>query len=317
MFHRIGDDRYMVPAGLRPSGEQKSIERFRRVLSKIRDEHTVVPLHFAARAIKGDFDLPSNTAVLTFDDGTRDHVEVVLPILQEFGFTATFFVMTGVLADNPHCAIPDTFKMQLLTGDPKWVEEEGVGLFLRTMTELDQSFVDWWQKGVEVPDERFIGEPSQTIRKLKWMINYHMDATLRSMLMNTMFTIRFPGESEKDIACKMFLQGSDIARLHAADMDIGFHTISHRTLTKIKGNGEVYAEIVGGRTILTQYMGGKQPDIFAYPGGGPSTFDATHTETVQAHYDCAVSTGNQKTWCTTEDSAWEMPRVHEANFLVE
>lgn len=35
--------------------------------------------------------------VLTFDDGTRDFIEIALPVLQEFGFSATVFVVAGMV----------------------------------------------------------------------------------------------------------------------------------------------------------------------------------------------------------------------------
>jgi peptidoglycan/xylan/chitin deacetylase (PgdA/CDA1 family) len=37
--------------------------------------------------------LPSKPVVLTFDDGYRDAYEVVFPLLLEYGFTGTFFVL--------------------------------------------------------------------------------------------------------------------------------------------------------------------------------------------------------------------------------
>ena len=39
------------------------------------------------------FDLPG--ILLTFDDGTRDHLEIVAPLLEQYGFTGWFFISTG------------------------------------------------------------------------------------------------------------------------------------------------------------------------------------------------------------------------------
>jgi peptidoglycan/xylan/chitin deacetylase (PgdA/CDA1 family) len=41
--------------------------------------------------------MPEKTIVITFDDGFLDVYENAFPILQEFGFTATFYVITGTL----------------------------------------------------------------------------------------------------------------------------------------------------------------------------------------------------------------------------
>ena len=39
--------------------------------------------------------LPAHPVLLTFDDGYTDNYTVALPILQRFGFTATFFIISG------------------------------------------------------------------------------------------------------------------------------------------------------------------------------------------------------------------------------
>ncbi|GAC1318375.1 MAG: hypothetical protein NVSMB25_07770 [Thermoleophilaceae bacterium] len=45
---------------------------------------------------------PNGTAVLSFDDGWHDNHEVVLPLLQEYGISATVYVTTGLVGQvNP------------------------------------------------------------------------------------------------------------------------------------------------------------------------------------------------------------------------
>lgn len=47
--------------------------------------------------------LPMRPVVLTFDDGYRDHYTHVFPILRRYGFTGTFFVISGFVdAANPN-----------------------------------------------------------------------------------------------------------------------------------------------------------------------------------------------------------------------
>ena len=46
--------------------------------------------------------VPPNNFVLSFDDGTTDHFEAVLPLLRERGWTAAFFVPTGKLNQPGH-----------------------------------------------------------------------------------------------------------------------------------------------------------------------------------------------------------------------
>ena len=83
-----------------------------RAETDARDFYTVTPErlreHFQALAAAGrqcvsvaavrePTALPRNNFVLSFDDGTADHFDIVLPLLREHGLTATFFVPTAKL----------------------------------------------------------------------------------------------------------------------------------------------------------------------------------------------------------------------------
>ncbi len=61
--------------------------------------YAIISLDAVYDALMYGTPLPAKPLVLTFDDGYRDHYDYVFPILQQHGFTATFFVITG-RADN-------------------------------------------------------------------------------------------------------------------------------------------------------------------------------------------------------------------------
>lgn len=69
-------------------------DTFRQHLQLVR-EHGFTPITFSELV-----QLPADTdkkklLVLSFDDGLLDNFEVAVPLLQEFGYTATFFVIPG------------------------------------------------------------------------------------------------------------------------------------------------------------------------------------------------------------------------------
>jgi peptidoglycan/xylan/chitin deacetylase (PgdA/CDA1 family) len=73
---------------------------FRAQLEHLRENgYTTVSLYELTVAIAGQLELPPKPVVLTFDDGYRDQYENAFPLLQEFGFTGTFFLVTDHL-DN-------------------------------------------------------------------------------------------------------------------------------------------------------------------------------------------------------------------------
>lgn len=56
---------------------------------------TPVSLYDLDNALLTGMPLPAKPVILTFDDGYTDHYTNVFPVLKQYGFTATFFIITG------------------------------------------------------------------------------------------------------------------------------------------------------------------------------------------------------------------------------
>ncbi len=118
-YHTAGDE--PIPAN--PNSVIPSA-RFRRQMALVRDSgRPVVPL----AAVAGG-EAPAGAVALTFDDGYRSCLEVVAPILEDFGFTATFFVCPGFVD----------------RGDAKWDDLLAVGMegFTKRILRRPQDEVD-------------------------------------------------------------------------------------------------------------------------------------------------------------------------------
>jgi peptidoglycan/xylan/chitin deacetylase (PgdA/CDA1 family) len=75
-------------------------ENFRQQMAYLAENgYTPIDLYQLSAAITAKTDLPEKPVILTFDDGYLDNYENAFPILQEFGFIGTFFVITD-LADQ-------------------------------------------------------------------------------------------------------------------------------------------------------------------------------------------------------------------------
>lgn len=61
--------------------------------------YTTISLYDLDNALLQGTPLPPKPVILTFDDGYLDHYTNVFPVLREYGFTGTFFIITG-LADQ-------------------------------------------------------------------------------------------------------------------------------------------------------------------------------------------------------------------------
>jgi peptidoglycan/xylan/chitin deacetylase (PgdA/CDA1 family) len=92
MYHYISElppdaDRYRRDLTVLP-------EKFQAQLQYLADAgyHTITLTDLYLHLTQG-YPLPEKPVVLTFDDGYRDAYEVVFPLLLDYGFTATFFVL--------------------------------------------------------------------------------------------------------------------------------------------------------------------------------------------------------------------------------
>jgi peptidoglycan/xylan/chitin deacetylase (PgdA/CDA1 family) len=96
IYHRVGGG---------SGGEvDLDVDAFRAQLEHLRDHHTVIDLDRAATILsesapgstagEGPAALPQRAVVVTFDDGTDDFVDVVVPALVEYGIPATLYVAT-------------------------------------------------------------------------------------------------------------------------------------------------------------------------------------------------------------------------------
>lgn len=63
--------------------------------------YQVISLRDAHAGLFGSAPLPKRPVVLTFDDGFQDFHDHAYPILREFGYSATVFVVAGLLSQPP------------------------------------------------------------------------------------------------------------------------------------------------------------------------------------------------------------------------
>lgn len=102
MYHYIstppeGADRYRVNLSLEPDDFREQM----RYLAE--NGYTAIDLYDLSLAITNKAELPPKPVILTFDDGYLDAYENAYPILEEFGFKATFFIITDYVdGGNPN-----------------------------------------------------------------------------------------------------------------------------------------------------------------------------------------------------------------------
>src|SRR5262249_50778983 len=79
------------------------------------------------------------SVVLTFDDGYLDTLTIALPILREFGFTATCYVVAGAVGHSSHWT--DPAPLMDWAGVRAWLDA-GMGIGSHTASHPDLTTLD-------------------------------------------------------------------------------------------------------------------------------------------------------------------------------
>jgi peptidoglycan/xylan/chitin deacetylase (PgdA/CDA1 family) len=103
---------------------------------------------------------------LTFDDGYADNVEVALPVLKEWGFSATCYIVSGALGQSNEWDSPEIARKAIMTEDQvrRW-HKAGmeVGAHSRThprhLTTLTDQLLRYEVGGSKTDLETVIGAP--------------------------------------------------------------------------------------------------------------------------------------------------------------
>jgi peptidoglycan/xylan/chitin deacetylase (PgdA/CDA1 family) len=122
---------------------------FRKQLQWLRENgyETISPDELAGALLRGA-KLPARPILLTFDDGYADAYTNAFPILQELGFTGTFFVVTGFLDEGGGAYLTwDQAREMVEAG--MYVENHS-----RSHKDMRARSHDWLVDQIQVPQER-------------------------------------------------------------------------------------------------------------------------------------------------------------------
>ncbi|WP_051497232.1 polysaccharide deacetylase family protein [Candidatus Contendibacter odensensis] len=271
IFHRV----LPAPDPLIP--DEMTIEQFRARLRLLCKYFRVLPLVEGLRQLR-DGTLPPKTVTITFDDGYRDNATVVLPLLQEQGLKATFFIASGYL-----------------NGGRMWNDD-----LIEIVRRWPGETLDFSPLGLGVIDVRTLESRRRALGPLLRQ-SKALEPSLRAACLRDMEQ-RLPGGLPTDL----MMTDAQVRQLYQAGMEIGGHTRTHPILKQITLEA-ARAEIVDGREDLQRIIDAPVR-FFAFPNGIPHyDYDAHHVELVQSlGFEAAFSTS----WgaATAESDFFQLPR---------
>jgi peptidoglycan/xylan/chitin deacetylase (PgdA/CDA1 family) len=247
---------------------------FNHQMALVKSRFNVLPLLDAVRLARAG-ELPPRAACITFDDGYADNAEVALPLLQQHGLHATFFIATG-----------------FLNGGRMW--NDSVIELVRRLPgpQFDATSLGLGSHQVETIEQR-----RQAIHELIRQLKYvPMDERLQQVdKLVALAGLALPDD--------LMMSTGQLHKLRDAGMGIGAHTVNHPILARLPAD-QARDEIAKGKQELEALIGGQVP-LFAYPNGKPGEdYLSEHVQMVrELGFEGAVSTA----WGSGGDT-FQLPR---------
>ncbi len=256
---------------------EPSAEQFHWMARFIAKTFNVLTLGDAVEHLRGGT-LPAAAAVITFDDGYADNLEVAWPILERFGIPSTFFIATS-----------------FLDGGRMWNDE-----VIETVRNAPDGVLDLQEFSLGY---HALTDTASRVRcyeavlgQLKYFDHDRRSAVATEIGRRGAITEHKP----------LMMTRAQLKKLRVAGAEIGAHTHTHPIL-ELMEDGKAYAEIEAGKLELESILG-ESVNVFAYPNGVPSRdCSARHGEMVRRlGFVAAVST--EPKFASTRSDVFHLPR---------
>jgi len=252
-------------------------------MQRIRDEgYTVLTVQdFADKAL--DDALPEKVATLCFFDGLRCGYEHAYPILREFEYPATFYIMTDTL----ECRIPKTYLLIFLLRH--FGGEDGVEEFNRQLLagKYLSETLEILYRGIQKPDFDlgwlFKRQPLK-IRPVKVAFNCFLPHYIATEALDKFLEEVMSGDATS-LCQEAFISLGELMEMQKAGMEISSHTISHPDLSTLDCH-EIEREFRHSPETLRQT--GFTGKSLGYPLGGIFS-ERVRRLAAKCGYSCAMN----------------------------
>jgi peptidoglycan/xylan/chitin deacetylase (PgdA/CDA1 family) len=276
VYHYVRD----LPRSRFPRIEGLHIDDFLVQLQTINQRYEIVTLATAAEFLAGQYKPRRDLCLLTFDDGLREHYEVVTPILAERGWEGLFFISTSCPQGRVASVHKNHFLMAGLHFDQyrsamfDAIEFHDPDAVLHLDHSLAQQIYRW-----DTPEAAL----------LKYLTNFHLSDAIRTRILDDLFA-EWLGD-EREFATELYLSWEEARAMQAAGMVLGGHSHAHKALAKMS-EAEQHEDLETATRLLHERLNPQPLWPFSYPYGTPGEAFSPATAQIIRNlgYCCAFST---------------------------
>jgi len=291
MYHYVRDS----SATAFPDIRALTPDLFTRQLDWLQERHTIVSVEDLRRALDSQQSLPPRAALLTFDDGFIDHFSTVFPLLRARGLSGVFFIAHDACGPSPR--VLGVHKTHFLLAR---VGAQALGRAVLQESRIAADVAG--RSGSVFGNDRWDAQDEHAVRHL---LNYELPLDEAERVLDLLFA-RHIGDTDA-FARSLYLDEAQIRAMAADGITFGYHTRSHRMLSRLDSTQQ-RDELAGGVEWIRQLT--SQASVpFCYPWGGVKTYTG---ETVRAlgdlGYSLAFNTVRRRLRIG-HDGRYELPRI--------
>ncbi len=253
MYHYVWQDMQNVPGGIRPLLSTE----FDTQLDFLESRYQIVSAESFLDRVGEESDWPP--CLLTFDDGTRDHADVVMPVLARRDLTGVFFIISDAARGK---LMPTTHLVHWLLGN----DDEQIWKSLQAYASKDPAML-----GTAEDAKRIYHYESQTRGRIKYALNMSMTPKLARQFALSM--LDRSGVTEKQLSRDWFSSRDQLGAMHRAGMTLAVHGRTHTSLQQL---GPAIAEEIDDCSNFLTEITGKPPTWWACPFGGSGASTEDH-----------------------------------------
>ncbi|MDO8619773.1 MAG: polysaccharide deacetylase family protein [bacterium] len=224
--------------------------------------YSVIRMEELLEAVTKKKKLPENALLLTFDDGYKDHVEFVFPVLNKFGIQGSFFVPVEAVSKHKVLDVNKIHFILASVSDKEKILADMRALLKRYKAKYKLKSEDEYLRLLVAEECRY---DTKEVVFIKRMLQRELPEKFRTLVTDVLFR-KYVTEDEASFARELYLNSDDIKRMRDGGMYIGSHGYNHywlNTLTPKRQQEEIKKSLV----FLQGLRCSQKPFAFCYPYG--------------------------------------------------
>jgi peptidoglycan/xylan/chitin deacetylase (PgdA/CDA1 family) len=235
---------------------------------------------------------------ITFDDGAKDVILDVAPLLEKARATASIFVCSQPLLDGKLLGVQKIEFLMHKLGVERFRDAFYSGLARLFPGEIARGSLAF------AGDYRFYRYDDEPIRKFKLDLNYQLPYEFVVPVIDAIFEQTFGPGSEAEAIRETYMDRDDLKRLVDLGFELGSHSHSHRVLPRLEFS-EQKREIATAIDFV-QEISGETRSCVSYPCG----FYDDDTHRAMGDLDALIGLSMERRAIASEDvvARYAMPR---------